>query len=359
MKVTNIKSKFWITGWLVIVCLGLALIGIWIYKIDPYFHYHKPDTSKYFYELNNQRSQNDGIAKHFDYDALITGTSMTENFKTSEMDEIFGCTSIKIPFAGSSYKEIGNNLRSAVENNSDLRIVVCGLDMAKFLDDKDLMRDDLGNYPTYLYDSNPFNDVKYIWNRDILWDRAYTMVEAKDDSGFEPGMTSFDDYSSWDDETGIDVIWPDGIPEMWVGNPIYLTDEEKTIVQENIIQNVITLAKEHPEIEFYYFLTPYSAAWWADLVKYGTIYKQIEAEDEVINLMLECENIKLFSFNNMLDITCDLDNYKDERHYGDWINSRMLEMMHEGEGVLTRNNYKEYLDEELHNYLELNYGNLK
>lgn len=133
-----------------------------MYRIDPYMHYHKPDTEGYFYSLNNQRSQNDGITKHFEYDALITGTSMTENFKTSEMDALFACNSIKVPYSGGSYKEINDNLKVAVENNPNLKMVVRGLDMGRFLDDKDVMRYDLGTYPTYLYDSNPLNDVQYI-----------------------------------------------------------------------------------------------------------------------------------------------------------------------------------------------------
>ena len=71
-----------------------------VYKIDPFFHYHKPDTEKYFYELNNQRSQNDGVMKRFDYDALITGSSMSAYFRTSELDELFGTDSIKVTFNG-------------------------------------------------------------------------------------------------------------------------------------------------------------------------------------------------------------------------------------------------------------------
>lgn len=61
------KTKEWIIGWLVIVIIVLTIIGSFVYKIDPYFHYHKPDTDDYFYSLDNERSQNDGISKHFDY----------------------------------------------------------------------------------------------------------------------------------------------------------------------------------------------------------------------------------------------------------------------------------------------------
>lgn len=81
------------------VLSALGIIGAWVYHIDPFFHYHKPYTNGYYYTLNNQRSQNNGICKHFDYNALITGTSMTENFMTSEMDAIFGTNSVKVPFS--------------------------------------------------------------------------------------------------------------------------------------------------------------------------------------------------------------------------------------------------------------------
>lgn len=93
------KSKLWIIGYLVLVVGALSIAGAWVVKVNPFFHYHKPLTEAYYYNLDNQRSQNDGISKHFDYDALITGTSMTENFKTSELDAIFGTNSIKVSYA--------------------------------------------------------------------------------------------------------------------------------------------------------------------------------------------------------------------------------------------------------------------
>ena len=92
------KSKSWLAGWFILVTVILGMVGTWVYKIDPFFHFHKPYTDVYYYNLNNQRSQNDGICKHFDYDALITGTSLTENFKTSEFDKIFGVNSVKVPY---------------------------------------------------------------------------------------------------------------------------------------------------------------------------------------------------------------------------------------------------------------------
>lgn len=42
--------------------------------------------------------------RNFEYDAIIIGTSMTENFKTSEADALFAASFIKVPFSGGIIK---------------------------------------------------------------------------------------------------------------------------------------------------------------------------------------------------------------------------------------------------------------
>lgn len=354
------KTKGWIIGWFIIVSIGLAAIGFFVYRIDPYFHYHKPNIKSYFYELNNQRSQNDGISKHFEYDALITGTSMTENFKTSELDEIFGVNSVKVCYAGGSYKEINDNLKVALKYHPDLRLVVRGLDMEMFFSDPDMMRTDLGEYPTYLYDENPFNDVKYLFNKDVIFDRAYTMTLANDTDDFKPGITSFDDYSSWHEyyTFGVHTVAPDGIFFDGAGEAVHLTDEQKEIIRVNITQNVTFLADAYPDVEFYYFFTPYSILWYKDLLTSGTIYQQVEAERYIIELILACDNIKLFSFNSDQSIIANLNHYKDYHHYAQWINSYILRCMYEDKYRLTKDNYEEYIDKELALFIDYDYLSL-
>ena len=351
------KSKIWLSGWLVLTIGFLAAIGVFVYRIDPYMHYHKPNTEEYYYTLNNQRSQNDGITKHFEYDALITGTSMTENFKTSEFDKIFGVNSIKVSYSGGSYKEMNDNLIIALKKNPKLKTIVRCLDYGRLLDDKDNMRNDLGTYPTYLYDENPFNDVFYIFNKDVIFGRAYAMAADNDKEGFQPGITSFDDYSRWQEAYtfGAGTVIPNGVTNDRLSNEVHLTDEERQIINGNITQNVTSLADEYPDVSFYYFFSPYSAAWWVDLVHDGSIYKWIEAEQYAIELILEHPNIKLYSFNNRTDITTNLNNYKDAPHYGEWVNSYILRAMYDGDFLLTKDNYQEYLREELEFYTTFDY----
>lgn len=352
-----LKSKHWIMGYFVLTIVMLAGIGMWTVKVDPFFHYHKPDTSTYFYSLNNQRSQNDGISKHFDYQGLITGTSMTENFKTSEAEDFWGHTFIKVPYAGGSYKEINDNLEVAISHNAELKIIIRGLDMGKFFDDKDAIAD-LGEYPTYLYDKNVFNDVKYLFNRDVVFTRVYPMVKSSLNLSSGAGISSFDAYSNWMGMHifGVRALFPSGVELQEPTEQIELTQEERNTILGNVKQNITDLAAEHPDVEFYYFFTPYSAAWWKSLLDTGKLNRQIQAEKIVIEEILKYSNIKLFSFNCLTDITTDLNNYKDTMHYGGWINSLMLKYMYNHECLITSDNYKEYLDEEFYFYTTYDYA---
>lgn len=355
-----IKSKFWVIGYFVLVMGTLGFLGVLTVKIDPLFHYHKPDTEKYFYSLDSQRNQNDGITKEFAYNALITGTSMTENFKTSEMDSIFGTKSIKVPYSGGTYKEINDNLINALSYNPNLKIIIRSLDMNQFFDDKEAMRTDMGKYPTYLYDKNIFNDVKYIFNRDVIFKRVYPMVLVNGNNGIKPGITSFDTYSNWMNgfTFGIHTIYPNGVYTQGKGAQVHLTVSEQEVILDNIRQNVTSLAEKYSNVTFYYFITPYSIAWWQPLVTNGTVYKQIEAEKLVIEEILKCSNIKLYSFNNLTNITTDLNNYKDTIHYGSWINSMMLHYMYDDKCLLTYDNYERYLEEEVSFYTSYDYEQL-
>lgn len=357
MKIT---SKRWFVIYMilqiVLLLIPICVVGV----IDPYFHYHKPLTETFYYSLSNERSQNYGIVKHFSYDAIITGTSMTENFKTSEVDEIFGVNSIKVPFSGARYKEINDCLLKGIENNEEVKLIIRGLDCEHLCKDKDEARFDMGEYPTYLYNNNPFDDVEYIYNRDVLLQDCWRLYNKKK-NGIPAGITSFDEYSNWMPKYrnfGSDTVLKDieifAEPE----REYALTIEEKGLIKGNIEQNVLSTVKANPQIEFYYFFTPYSAAWWGQVNQQGNLRKQIDIEKYAIEMLLGYENLHLFSFNHYINITADLNNYKDVIHYGEWINSDILEYMRQGTGLLTKDNYVQYLEEEYNLYKNFDYNSL-
>lgn len=108
--------------------------------IDPLFHYHKP-LEKFNYPIVDERYQNDGIVRNFEYNSIITGTSMVENFMTSEADEIFGSRFIKIPFSGGRYKEINDCLKRGYAAGHDIKYVIRSLDYSFLIQDKDASKE--------------------------------------------------------------------------------------------------------------------------------------------------------------------------------------------------------------------------
>lgn len=352
------NTRKWFIATLALLLAFLIANSAVIIVVDPYFHYHKPLAGLY-YTLDNERSQNDGIIKHFDYDAIITGTSMSENFKTSEADEIFDANFIKVSFAGGTYAEINENIEKALDYNDDVKIVIRPLDYTYITDEADRSRTDLGTYPTYLYDKNPFNDVSYFFNKDILFDICLPMIDGAR-AGESGGITSFDDYANWMDTAtfGAEAVLGDraAFEAPMVKEPFL--DDMKETVKENITQNVIELAEANPDVDFYYYFTTYSAAWWGNVVQDGSFYRWLAAEQYAIELILECENIHLYSFNTEFDVTTDLSNYSDECHHGEWVNSQILTWLYDGTDLLTKDNYLDYIQTEMEFYQTYNYNSL-
>lgn len=353
------KGKTWLIGWLLLVLTGAGVLGMLVYQVDPFFHYHKPNLEAYYYSLDNQRSQNDGISRHFDYDILITGSSMAENFKTSEADQIFGGRSVKVVYSGGSYKELNDNIENALAANKDLKTVIRCLDMLRFFDSYDYMRQDLGRFPTYLYDRNPFNDVEYLLNRDVVFGRAYEMVLESRQPGFEPGITSFDEYSNWQAACvfGMNAVCPQGIASE-NAEQLHLTEADRETIRENIERNVTETADRYPNVDFYYFYSPYSVVAWGNWKAQGTLYRYLEAEAYITELIVPHKNIHLFSFNGRTDITTDLNQYKDQYHYGEWINTLILKWIHDGTDRLSEENYTERLQREAQFYTGFDYSSL-
>lgn len=348
------NAKKWMICFFALLLAGALLVAGIIFYVDPAFHFHGPRENLY-YHLSEQRFINDGITRHFSYDGLITGTSMTEKFKTSQAESLFGGSFIKIPYAGGSYKEINDAVEKALQRNPQVKTVIRGLDRLNFFNEKDLIRTDMGVRPTYLYDENPFNDVQYLLNKRffLLSCKQVLLTAAKG-----PGIDSFDEYSNIQEEKkGADEVlkWRKSFPEKT--ETIHLTKEERQIIEGNIRQNVLHAAIQNPQVDFYYFIPPYSAAWWGAINSKGGVERELEAERLVLELLLDQENIHLYSYCDRLDISGDLSRYSDTLHYDQGIFDHILDSMKKGEGLLTKENYEAYL-KRMEAYLTYDYNGL-
>lgn len=188
-------ERKWVLSCVLTLVFGLVLVSLITVIIDPFFHFHSPIKGLQ-YPIDNERYQNDGIVRHFSYNAIVTGTSMTENFKTTQIDKIFDVSCVKVPFSGGRYKEINDNLKRAISANPNIRCIIRSLDCNRLLCDKDEKRTDV-SYPDYLYDNIWLNDVFYVLNKDVLFDNSLRVLFYTQNGG---RTTSFDEYARWNDD---------------------------------------------------------------------------------------------------------------------------------------------------------------
>ena len=350
----DMKAKVWF-GTVVAGTLSLlAVIAGYIVVVDPFFHYHKP-LEGFAYELANERYQNDGIVKHFSYDTVITGTSMTANFKTTDCDAFFGGKSIKVPFHGGSFKEVNDNLKVALAYNPNVVRVIRCLDINNFTQDKDYVNYE--NLPEYLYDDNIFNDTQYVWNKTALMVADDILINTA--AGEQ--WTTFDEYMNWSDDYqyGREAVLATYVRPGKEEHAEKLTDMERERTLGNVRQNITDLAKQYPDVEFDYYLSPYSICWWdVEVVQPGKLSWQRDLDQTVIEEILTCDNIHLYSYMDNFELICNLDNYKDRIHYGGETNTNLLRWMSEDKGRITKANYHEYLDRVYDYYGEYDYDSL-
>ena len=334
--------KKWVIGFFALLLAALTLIGGVVALIDPYFHYHAP-LDALSYDIYYQRYQNDGIVKHFDYDAIITGNSMAECFKSSDCDRLFGVSSVKVPFTGATPKELDACLRTAFEHNENIRLVVMALDYGNFIRDKDEMSYEADDYPKFLYDKNPLNDVNYLYNKSIIKSALSLITRTR--AGIP--TTSFDDYSQWTGEMAIygrDMVYATYGRHWDTGEEHHMNDERLEMLRGNIEQNYIETIEANPQTEFYLYFPPYSVLFWDKQDRMGVLELTLEAEREVIEMLLPYENVHLFSFYDDFELAENFEHYKDYIHHDPQINTWILECMAAGEHQLKESNYETYLE---------------
>ena len=356
-------DKKWIVVF-VTYCLTLMLAcaGIVAY-VDPAFHYHAPRTDMFYYYLFDERMLNDGMVRNMDYDTIITGTSLMEVARPSVVDTIFDVHSIKVTAASGSYYEISRNIRNGLKTHSKVRYVFRALDLPEHLvitpDDElsDYVKD---TYPEYLYNEKLIDDYKYLFNGDILFDRCMLLIR-NNLKGVLGGIESFDHYY-------YDWVY-DGIKTMGENNSkrqivyhtdkfaSHLTEQERIIIKNNVRLNIIALAEEYPNVQFYYFFPPDCITGWGYRYQEGIIGKQVEIEETIAEELVLYSNIHLYDFT-MIDEIYDLNHYCDDHHFDDDICNSLFVAMKENAGSLTKENYKEALDAQYLYFNEIDYEHL-
>ncbi|MCL2253406.1 MAG: hypothetical protein FWC09_03100 [Lachnospiraceae bacterium] len=332
--------KKWCLLTVSIVTLSLFLIASLTVFIDPFFHYHKPHEWL-SYRFGDQNYVNPGIVRNFDYDAIIIGTSMSENFKPSLFSQLLGENAVKVPYSGGKTKNFNALLELAFKSNDEIKSVYMGLDLNMLIEKN--ASEAREPFPEHLFDNNPFNDASYLLNKNVLLRNTVPFIVNT--LAGKPSET-FDGYSYWIGDG--ELAYGNFINEFdfndyfetkirpinsWPGDVLLAS------VRENLQLNIVPLVESYPQSEFIFFFPPYSILYWFDKDT-DDIAAVI---DDTIKTLIHYDNVRLFLPMNDPDIVANIYNYRDAGHYSPDINDYLVSCFKDGTYLLTPDNYQEEL----------------
>lgn len=316
----------------------LVFLGGLVFVIDPFNHYRADeDINKIIHHQTYY--QNVGIAAHAKYDTLITGSSMTQNFRADHFDKKTGSVAIRLPFEGGILSDYISLIDTAIANNTDLMRIYWGLDNYILTSDSQL-NEEVDRTPSYLIDGNPFTDVKYLLNKDVLFTymRSYFGNKFRSDYNFY-------EMQIWENPS-VDFSKSAVINSY---NPPVKSENHSLDIYNDSVQNLVqVLSKrisENPNIEFVFFAPPYSIINWHATKTAGKLNAHIYALKSAYGHLLEYDNVRIFYFQNIPELITNLDNYKDATHYRSTYNEYMLDCFVSGENEITSENYEAVLED--------------
>lgn len=344
MRTISYKKAFYIIT--AIICAALSLIIAMVILVDPFFQYHKP-LPMFHYVIDNQISQNPGMIKNFDYDSVILGSSMTVNFDTLLFEETMGLNTLKLSVNAAHPLDISHSLELIRKYNSDVEAVFIGIDPLNYHADPGSMA---YGYPEYLHDANPFNDMPYLLNGDVIMDYIIKPQVKKTDTPLNQVYWSWQ-YMGYGKETIAETYTAPDITGVTIPSDSYM--ENAVFNMEHYIEPYV---EEMKDTRFVFFFPPYSILYWYDCMAEGSIPAYMAETEEIMRRLLEYPNVEIYFFQNNYEYITNLDHYCDYSHYNHDMNDYMTRCFSDGTYRLTKENYRTALQDMQEWLLEYDYG---
>lgn len=317
------------------------LVGLFMYIVDPLQMYRKASFYPVLFS-SQERYQNAGLARSYDYDTIILGSSMTQNFVPSYVESVMGGEVMKLSIEGSTAMEQGTVGKLALSTGKVER-VLWGLDYFAMRQDVDAEPVDM---PMYMYDNNPFNDYEYLFNISNIKQAVGALTLPEDQY---KGYRNLDTLRNWDksakySQEAVLQTWEKArTKEIGYGKNEFSLDNVKAVFNKY----VLNLIKENPDVEFTFYYPPYTILRqqvWAET-------NPVRAENQyamkkyMFEQFSQYPNVKVYDFQEDTSITYDLSQYKDLSHHSQAINELIIREIAEDKNRVTAENVDTFNEE--------------
>lgn len=312
-------AKRWALFTLAACVLLMAACVVAVYTVDPFEQYRESSILP----LYDQESYNNpGIAKNYDYNAVILGTSMVEMSNPSVIDECFGVSSVKLPMRGSHTAQMGWQLEHVFRSH-ELDLAILAVDAYSLMGPPD----DMEEIYDYLWNDDPLDDVNYLLNRDVLLVKIPRMLKNIG----RPTDTKRDDMYKWTDVTFAARSVYDAIGGAREQVEMQSADSRIERSTENIERHLKTHIAAHPETTFKIYMPPYSVGYWYLMTRGGLSEQQYRSRARVCELLLEYPNVEIYDYSSRVEWITDLDEYFDYSHHSSGVSDNIMRAMAAGE----------------------------
>lgn len=302
----------WAWSFLAVLLVLLAVCAGTVYAVDPCFYYHMPEDGQAVFF--NERYQAAGLAKNVPADTVVLGTSMAANYRSSWVEECYHTPAVRIAIPDGYFCEFDQVMGLLFRGKEPARIVFA-------LDLNILIRDDSGAtdaMPDYFYNQNPFDDVKYLLNKDSLYFSLYSLMTVRRGGGqtLDEGFT-WDRTSTWGRYEALRTYERPPVAEEPMPEDAYLAYvDENLAVMEKWFQ-------DHPGTKFEVFLSPYSILFWDRSIRRGDLDARMAALERTCEALAPYGNVRLHAPMFSKGMITNLDNYCDYVHHsgeaGKWV----------------------------------------
>lgn len=341
------KAKKFLKKYLICLLILILTVSLFNYIVDPMQFYRKMTISKPAL-LAEDRYQVAALARTQDYDSVIVGTSMTQNFSPKYIKDKLGYNALKLSIAGASINEQILALENALKTNK-VKNVIWGLDDSRIDIESDFVKD---NFPMYLYDDNSYNDLKYLFSYNTTKYSINTLLNRLSKK------VTLENYNNWNKNYKFDekII----ISAFKASEESYEQKQPNTekFQYKNMIENlnsIENIVKNNKDINFIFFYPPYSILQRVLEYKYSNdVFEgRLNSRAVYFQTLNNYKNIKIFDLRSNADIVENLNNYKDLFHYSQNINNLIIDCIKDNKFLVDSSNYQKYneaLENEVKNY---------
>lgn len=300
---------------LLCTCAVLCLCAVTVYIVDPYAHFHPVALPL----TDNPGYAAPGIARNYDYDTVLLGSSMVENTPVSQMDARLGGQSVKIPMRGGTASDHARVLDLCFDTHALKRVVFC-MDPTSF---SARPGETAHDFPEYLWNGTGVDDISYLLNASILFDKVHDV--RKNERLLRWYAADRDAMYAWTDvifsreNTLNSYDWSASQYEMKPAD--FFADR----FWPNFEDCVERFVAAHPETEFTFYFPPYSVIYWILQSDAGNLDAQLWMREQFARELLPYDNVTIHDFAGYTPWTLDLNRYMDYSHHDTQMNAQIID----------------------------------